>query len=60
MIYINQGEKKDREEKKRRREENELKNVQYQIITNSKKLKVMSKKQKRQIMKVDVSKDKVK
>eukprot|EP01115_Flamella_aegyptia_P000024 TRINITY_DN1002_c0_g1_i2.p2 TRINITY_DN1002_c0_g1~~TRINITY_DN1002_c0_g1_i2.p2 ORF type:complete len:76 (-),score=12.87 TRINITY_DN1002_c0_g1_i2:7-234(-) len=53
-----EAEKQARLDRKRRREENELKNIQYQIITNNKKLKAMSKKEKRNIMKMDVTNNK--
>lgn len=52
--------KKRREENAKRREDNELKNQQVQIITNTSKLKRIKKKQLRQIQKRDLDKLKAK
>ena len=48
-------ERERREAKEKRKEENRLKGVQYQVITNTQKLKKMSKKQLRLIKKADTS-----
>lgn len=52
--------KQRREDNAKRREDNELKNQQVQIITNTSKLKRIKKKQLRQIQKRDLDKLKAK
>jgi hypothetical protein len=50
-----QAEREAREEKEKKRAENREKGMSYQVITNMKKIKKMSKKQLRQIKKADTS-----
>jgi len=49
------AEREQREEKERKKKENQDKGVSHQIITNTAKIKKMSKKQLRNIKKADTS-----
>lgn len=50
-----QEERERREAKEKKKQENRERGLQYQVITNSSKIKKMSKKQLRQIKKADTS-----
>ena len=50
-----QEEREAREEREKRKQENKEKGVQYQVISNTSKIKKMSKKQLRLIKKADTS-----
>lgn len=50
-----QAEREQREEKERKKKENQDKGVSHQVITNTAKIKKMSKKQLRNIKKADTS-----
>uniref|UniRef100_A0A7S4C5K7 Coiled-coil domain-containing protein 86 n=1 Tax=Chrysotila carterae TaxID=13221 RepID=A0A7S4C5K7_CHRCT len=53
---VKQEERKRREEKEKKKEENKQKGMQYQVISNTSKIKKMSKRQLKNIKKMDTTK----